>query len=765
MSDGTLTELGMREPRERPNHDAIRTMVESAVTNSSVHWTRIADARQVLLAERPDRTGDGFKPLSASLQGGPEEKPWEADVDVRLAAEVVVERVNLLRQAVAQGGLSAVPVEGGDARAAALAQMEMMWWLNGPMRRNVHATLAEAAKWQEAFGSYVVGLEWRERRQVVARRLVLADLYTWAVEQGSRDFMAALEGALTQGVEVSPAEGAALSAELEGIAEEVTAEMEQALYDRTQLDELAATLAYYDERMCAGEAMRVARALQRGLTEVDYCGYEVVESRPHWKGLRPGVDVLFPSGTEDISEAEWVVEPLWLTARQVRERAAAEGWDAQWTEELLKKPGTPYGLMSDYGADYPWLLTGAEVGLAVPYEVRQTDYFCPVLLTYRAASKAGEGCIYRTLVHDGVPGAAMHEMVDTVDGLMPYESFRRDSTERLLLGSGGLVDLVAGYQEQLRCGANGWFDYVQKFINPVILKPTRFSQENARSLFRPGAEFTYGRREEVPQYMTPPVLGAVGLGEGMDRYLRMNVARQFGLRHPEVPPETVQAIWQVSVDDFMHCAGLLMRRTYAMVQMWGPEEIALRVTGRPGVFAGTAGGVRPQAAALRREEVRGSFDFALHFDTRNLVLDWAEARWKGYAAALSVDTVGAVPRVPILVDMLSTINPALAGTVLSAEEADTRQVQRTAADMAAIISGQEPPFELGQNHALALSYAQEQIQKSPLLQQMMQNEQIAAVMENYLNQHSMQVKQEENKQTGLTGGRPVLSGGLAGNGQ
>ncbi len=765
MSDGTLSELGMREPRERTNHDAIRNMVESAVTNSGVHWSRIAEHWDVLMCERPDRTGEGFKPLSSGLQGGAEEKPWEADVDVPLAERVLSEMSDLLMQGMQEGRLQATPVAGAaDALKAGYANMEMHHYLNGPLAQDMEGVAAEAAWWTLGFGSYLVGLGWRRRKVDEEAVLVLAELHAWTVEQGSRDFMDALQGALAQGVEVSPAEGEALSAELESITQEVTAELEQAIFDRDQLDELAAVLLSFDPNMCEGEPRRVARALQRGETEVPYCYYRVVVDSPYLTGLRPGIDILIPEMTRRANEMPWAAEPVWGTAAEMRSLAASEGWDPAWLEEFLKNGASvPYGLMDQYGTQYPWIMTGATVGQTIGLEARQ-DYFCAIRFTYRATSRAGGESVYQCLVHDGVEGMAYHTRLRTWRGLMPYEDFRAEPHQRLLLASRGVIGSVESAQEQMRMNMNAYFDYVQKFVNPVVLKPDRFSQENVRSLFRPGADFTYGRRDQVPQYMTPPVLGAAGLGREMHELLERDVAKRFALLHPEVPAELSQAKWQQRVNAFGQVWGRVLKRVYALIQEFGPEEVTLRVTESPRWLAAT--GQSGAQRSLLRSEIDGEFDFSVYYDTRGRMLDWAELRAKVWAATAAMDVDGRLPRNLMLASLVATVDPQAASRILTDDAASAQETQKTLQDWNTIVAGGEPPLNFkGRGNAQGVAMLEQLFQSSPLAQQYLQNPQIQQVTENYLKMRQQEVMQEENKQIGRTGGRPVLSGGLAGNGK
>jgi len=768
MNAPDISTIGLREPREKADAATIAELVTTAVRDGSEHWQRLQAAHEVLLCERTGRDGTGTTGIDDNnrLRG-----PFKgsSDVDVALAAEVLKEKTDMLRNAIAQGSLNAVPVGGSaDSITAGYAQMELHYYLNGPMRRNISASLAQAAKWHRGYGAFIIGLGWKHRTHGRERVLMLSDVYAWAVEQGTSDFLSGLAAAMQEvdPAAVAPEEAAALMAAGEQAGMEAGAELIENVALREGLDELAEILQFYAPDLCEGEARRAARAFQRGETEIVVCVYEVVEDCPELRGLRPGVDILMPAETTSAAHAEWALEPMWMTKREARERSISEGWDQKWTEELMKNPGAPFGLYSQFGSAYPWLLTTTGVGCSIPWEYREDIMVCPMLFTYRAVSKAGVGAIYQCLVHDKIEGFGFHEMLETLDGLMPYEDFRSDMTERLLFQCPGLIEDVAAYQSQLKGNLDATFDAISKMVNPPLLKPSRLEGTSVRSLLAPGGEITQNRTDAKFEYLQLQNMGSIGMGEQLDKHIRLLVARRFALRHRELAPELAMACWQVETDDFLQCTSLILRRVYAMIQAYGPEHITLRVTEQPGLLAATGGAAAaPPLEAIRRDEIRGSYDFSISFDTRNLVMEWVETRGKLYAAALAIDTVGAVPRVPILQSFLGSIDPKLAATVMGSEQASQQQIARTQADIASIVSGQEPPFVPGQNHQLALQYTTQAIQQSPLLQQYLTNPQIQAVMENYLKQHQMQVKQEENKQVGRTGGRPVLSGGINGNGQ
>lgn len=767
-STDDLSTLALREPRQRPDMKTISSLVTRAVAEGSANWQRIADAYAVLMCDRPDKDGSGVTGVDSNnrLTG-----PWQgsSDVDVALAEEVVNEKTKMLRHAISRGQLAAVPTETQDAQASGWATMELMYYLNGPMRRNVRPVLAQAAKWQQCYGNFWIGLGWRRRLMGVTRVLSLTDLWQWAAEQGTEDFMQEIQAAMQAGGQLTPQEVALIEGEVQELEAEAQAALAETIFTKAMLGELAAVLEMYEPAMCEGESIRVARALQRGEVEVEYCAAEIAEDCPEWRPLRPGVDVLFPATCESgrAAETEWALEPLWGTAREIREMAAAEGWDETATEELLKHPGVPFGLWSKYGDKFPWLLSATNVGQSLPFELRESEMFCPVLFTYRAISRAGIGCVYQCVVHDQVEKFLKHEMLNTVDGLMPYEDIPRDIEERLAAESRGLAEMVKPYQNQAKDNTDAWFNMVSLKVKPPIIKPYGLASTQIRSLLRPGGEIEARRGEEgLVKTLNLGTDSSIGLGKEKDEHLRLLVARRFGLRHKEVDPEFVQAMWQVEVDDFTAAVGLLCRRTYAMIQEYGPEEIYTRVTEQPRVFAGTRGNrLRPGDQSIMRAEIRGAFDFSIEFDTRNLVLEWVATRGKLYAEALSIDTLGAVPRIPILTEFIGSFNPKLAGQIMDAEEANDNQVTRTMADLAAIVTGQKvPDVAPGQNHTLALQIIQEQAQ-TPLMQQYLQIEQIAKVMENYWKQHSQFVKQEQNKKIGRTGGRPGMTLSLTGNGQ
>jgi hypothetical protein len=764
-SGSTLSVLQQREALEPPDGETIRVMIQRAVTDGSARWTRMADILQVLECTTEPRDGTGQKGLDST---GRPRGPYagSSDAEVALAEEAVEEIDTMLGMALAQGQLSVVPVEQEDDVAAAFVGQEMHWLMNGPMRENIAAVLAEGRRWQTAFGAYVVRLGWRERRRVLVRLLVRAELFGWAAQAGTQDLQMQIAQALQQGAEPTPEEAAALAGAIEDAQAQAEGQVEETIADRTRVEELAAVLQMYDPEMCPGESLRVARAIQAGGDEIEYCAAEMVEARPEWLGLRPGVDVLFPANTARMAEAAWVVEPLCLTASEVRQRASAEGWDEEWTNALLERPGPSFGLWTETAGDWPWLLTGADVGYEIPLE-RREEYFYPVLFTYQGADRMGNGGIYQCVVHDGVEGFAYHALLTTVDGLMPYRDFRREAHERTLLRSKGVVEKSEATQNLAKGNVDAWYDMISKHVNPPIVKPYSMEAMKVAGLLRPGGEFSEKRTEQnVLRYMQLPPAGNLGLGMEMDKHLRMNLARRLGLRHPEVAPELIQAKWQVGVSEFMGHLSTLLGATYALVQEKGDPEIRRRVTKNPAILAGTSvGGLPPQAQSMARAEIRGTFDFTIHFDTRSLVQEWMETRAKVMDVILRMDATGSIPRTPMLRSLMTMVDPALAMTIKDGSENQLETVRLVQSDVAAIVSGQEPPFIPGSmDHALALQLIQDTVQKSPLMQQYLQNEQVRAVMDNYVKMHQQQVTQEENKVVGQTGGRPVLQASSAGNG-
>jgi hypothetical protein len=122
-------------------------------------------------------------------------------------------------------------------------------------------------------------------------------------------------------------------------------------------------------------------------------------------------------------------------------------------------------------------------------------------------------------------------------------------------------------------------------------------------------------------------------------------------------------------------------------------------------------------------------------------------------------------RGPLLASLIAPIAPQAAAAILSSEEGAEREVAKCQQDWAVIVSGQEPAPPVGRASRTALGYFEQMVQASEVMQQLLQNEQIAKVFENYLKVHQQNVAQEENKQIGATGGRPVLQPNPAGNGK
>lgn len=757
-----LTAIQLREPREQPDADQVRTFVQRAVADGAAQWQRIESAQRVLLCERPPSSSTGIRSMSENLRAAPSGENG-TDLKYALAAEVGNELSDLLEQSFQEGALSGRAMNGPeDAIKGSYAAMELKWYLDGPMEQEVDRVLSECAHWTTHFGSYVVGVDWTRRRVDRDAMIKLADLWDWAAEQGSADFTNGIAAALEQGAQLQPGEEQAIMAEGEALAREAQADLQGMVFEKDRLKELAEVVRLYAPALCEGEPMRIARAFQRGETEMACLIYETVEDRPRLTGLRPGVDVLFPNNTQDIAQAAWVVEPIWGTAADMRLRAASEGWDAAWVNELLTHPGLPCGLWQQYGSQWPWLLSGLDIGMTVPAHLRESEYFCALMLTYRTASKAGGESIYRCAVHDGCEGFAYHRRLDGLTGCLPYRDFRHERHQRTLLAGRGIVEMLEDVQNVAKGNRDAWCDGVQRVVNPTLVIGWSF-QGDPRPEMVPGGLLRVKDRERDPAYMVPPNAGGMGLGIEMDRHLRMTSARQFGLMHPEVPSELLLTMWQNRTGSFLRGWSRVFRLVYEQIQLYGPEEVTLRVTDQPRWFAGTGRMPIPQQQ-LMRAEMRGSYDFVIEWNSKTRDVRLMESHAKVIAAAAQLDTEGRLSRGPLLASLIAPIAPQAAAAILSSEEGAEREIAKCQQDWAVIVSGQEPAPPVGRASRTALAYFEQMVQASPVMQRLLQEEQIAKVFENYLKVHQQNVAQEENRQIGATGGRPVLQPNPAGNG-
>lgn len=748
----TTQDTALLQPREKPKTEMLIEMMTSAVNANTGAIDRMMNAKYIRDCQWPGKDGTGTKGRDENnrLRG-----PWEnsSDVAVKLADGIIIEHSLLLMLAVLRSNVTATPQEMEDEGAAALAVGLLGYYFNGQMNREVWSVMGRAIDCMLSYGHALIRVGWKQSFRMVEKEITYATLVDWAAMQEKRDYAEQL-AAMVGDAPLNEGEVQAIADEIEAAGEAAGTEMTAVLTDRTARPQLIALLEAFDDTMCEGEPARLATALQNAKAGTfRYYATEVTENRPQWRMLQPWVDVFYLGLAEDLQEEPFISEVEWVTKMQFLELAAVENWDAEWTKKVLEKPGRSFGINISQGAD--WILNGADVNQVIPWQERETNYWMLTRITYKAVNNAGTIGVWETLVHDACPErAAYHRLSRVADGEYPYVEIPR-GLKRRLVDNTGIPEEVEPEQAQLKSMADARQDKTALDVKPPVKVHWKDIKRGVRAQIYPGAEFA--EREGVStSFMQVGNMGAQQLSLQDETQLRIQVARRFGLIHPEVPAAVTQAHMEFMAGHLFKYLKVLTGKTFGLLQQHMDPLTGIRIAGGPEIFAAAGG---DKVLNVSREEIQGRYDFNITFDPRNLNMEWVLERIKAITEmVIPIDNMAAVDRAAILRMALSSIDPRLAAYVKTQQGAAQDEMLDEMSAWTAIVSGAEPPMREGVDYATRYAFWRDLLQRSPRAAQLLQSdEQVHAVTKNRLKYLKQGLTQEQNKITGRIGTSEVLS--------
>ena len=370
MKDDTLTHL---DPRATPNPKHLIDQVEHALltANTLGFFERMQSAHETRDCLWDNKSRDGRKHESQDHQTPA--FPWDGapDTESRLVDETINEFTDLsmVAQSLANFQLSPRSLTAPDdtGRTAAMWKQVHAYYLEQflPEQEDQAGQFIDTAM---ELGHSIMRVSWHETKTLQKRTIGVEQVMQMFLEAATMEVMAQL----APGEMVNPQTGQPeMTPELQAMLAQETAKRTRSMLDdpanRGQLKE--AVLAM-DPDMTPEEATRVATSLQRGKPALYYATV-IDEARPTWRALKPWVHVWYPPETEDITAAPWVCEALWMDEVTLRTMAESEGWDADWVEQVLRRPGRSM----TGGVQLPhWVMGTLDVGIGVKDDVIDDEF-------------------------------------------------------------------------------------------------------------------------------------------------------------------------------------------------------------------------------------------------------------------------------------------------------------------------------------------------------------------------------------------------------
>lgn len=424
----------LREPREKPDAKRLVEMLRGDIHDwyTLGLFTDLQRAHRTRTCWWTQKQWDGT--MAEQPYGTKQTFPWKGapDHEARVVDQLCNEEMEVAMLAWFMGEKTVRPRDVMDDDGARKA-VAWKWVLDFELDQSERdRTDALELLWNcVAELGYGVWLErWVQQWRVGRKTLSLSDFIASMVREGAQ--MAA-EAAVPFGDEE---------------ADMIAGEVMLRLYDPDMTDDLVERLRAFDPLMPEDEARKVLAEWRKGNTD-DTPYYAPIEepglSKP--RALIPGVDVIFPALTQNLRDTRfWVFE--WITEAEVRIRAAAEKWDTDWTEQLLKTPGlvvewSQLGIGSYSG----WELNGVDLMTQLNlHTLRNAGMYQVANLWQFGVSKAGLPAPYRTLLHGQIPGYGLHECDPAGTGRMPVLMVRREAKRNIVAASRGISTEMVTHQ-------------------------------------------------------------------------------------------------------------------------------------------------------------------------------------------------------------------------------------------------------------------------------------------------------------------------------
>lgn len=404
--------------------------------------------------------------------------------------------------------------------------------------------------------------------------------------------------------------------------------------------------------------------------------------------LKPWEEVYVPNELTTETEVMFHVEPVSET--ELKSRETAQGYDPKFVTEALKhkgnwssgqlREGTLRGLSGQ-------LVGTRQVG-SVPVGPGGEGNVYLIHAVYRAEDEDGVPAVYCTTFHSHVktgegPDArtdlyGKHELVESVNGQLPYVGLLRERWSRSVSSSRGVTERTHTHQNLVKSLYDGIIDRG----DITRLPPVNVYESPTGVKYRFGpCRQNYVRQGREPKFMDMPTGQGLVDSTATLQVLKQELDNRFGLLSPEVPAPRQQVTQEHAVRRFLVGWTQALKLGLCLYQKHGDDAEFAEVTGAP---AGWLDAHRDDPDLLV---------CALEFDVRELDSELELKRMEAVnKLVLPTDVLSVVNRGALATDMMRAIfGPRRAKRLVRpVAEASQALVDKTHAEVAKMFLGNVP---------------------------------------------------------------------------
>lgn len=693
---------------DQPNITLLVDELRNACTQATQANEEMQLAENVRFCKWADQSDDGRKPDRVNSLPA---KPWPgaSDTRQRLADELVVADVRLMKKVVRSAKLAVRGTESGDMKAAGKVQIYLDLLRNTRMRDNVKNETELAAQWRQTYGSAVTAVTWRQE---------------WArhYDEVTIEQLAAL-------AQSGRAPAVATFLQLVGSA------------DRRDLKDAARMLREMYPDLDETEAYEQVRELTT-TGKMALPGRSLLVNKPEWTALKLWRDVFLPLNTGDPQRAPWIAWRITLTASELEEKKISEDWSEEFVEAVRATAGTTILDVLGRGKTTRTreIFRDANEEMTGLHEVFYFYYTC--------ADEQGLPCKYRTVLSPHIPQKSDGDSpLYGVDGpagydhgLYPFVLHLRERPERMFVEARGTPSIVMTNQQEVKWQRDAMINQTDLALQPPVIRPER--EIGLPLNIRPLGEIGQRRQAALQFQPVPPVPPA---SPGLESEARRDAMRYFARNRLEDPVGASLADQDLA-DDWAGELEQLWSLTLQTAQQFETQVEFQRIVGGQAV-----------PFKVGREEIQGMHDIQVFFNTDALDPE----RMKGKAEIVQkmlapIDRGSVIDWAPVVRGLFSYYLPEFADESLrSGDQATQAEVKDEAANWSLILSGTEPEMsDHGQNFALRLQWLQTKMQEPGAQARLAQMPDSAMLAQRRVEHLQFQVQQQINGQTGRDGVAP-----------
>lgn len=710
MTDTNQT--GALRTADGPNIRALRQALDDACTHATVEYEKQLLAENVRFCKWPDQQDDGRKP---DLVDGKRATPWPgaSDVRIRLADEVVNERVRLMKTAARSAKLTVRGTEASDLQRAGKVQIYLDHLRDTKLVDEVAEQNELAAQWRETFAAAVTAITWRQ---------------TW-----ERVFDVVTLEQLQQQAQMLPAAAQLLS--LIGSPSNDDRKLAASLL-RQMYEDLDATEAY-----------KQVQAL-RTQGEMSLPRRRIAENRPSWTALKLWRDVFFPLNTPgDLQQAQWIAWRMTLTEVQLEEKILSEDWAPEFVEAVKKTVGasvlTELASRTEDSARREVFRDQAEE-MAGLHEV--------FAFYYRTTDDQGVPCVWKTVMSPHVGRKVRSEEADLfgVDeplgydhGKLPFIPHRREKLDAMMVEGRGVPEVVNTNQQELKWQRDARTDQTDLNLRPPMIRPER--EVGLPLSIEPMGEIGERRMQALRPLNLPAVTPQT---QALEADARRDVDRYFARNRAENPVGAGIAEQDLATD---WCAELAAgwRMTLQLAQQFESAVEFQRVVGGKSV-----------PFQVSREEIQGQHDIRLFFNTDTLDPEKMKAKVEVVQKMLAPLDRGTIDWAPVVRGLFAYYLPEFADLALRDDQQTTQaEIKDEQNNWNLMLGGTEPEMmEQGQNFPLRLMWLEQKSQEPGAMARLSQLPDSEQLVQRRIEHLRFMVQQNQvNAQTGRVGVAPMAA--------